>query len=45
MCYTMVTVIKKRFGYDDALEAFGVHGAGGTLGAVLYWHPRHQRGR
>jgi Amt family ammonium transporter len=27
--------IKGRFGYDDALDAFGVHGVGGTLGAVL----------
>jgi ammonium transporter, Amt family len=35
VCYLMVTVVKKRFGYDDALDAFGVHGVGGTLGAVL----------
>ncbi len=35
VCYGMVTVVKKRFGYDDALDAFGVHGAGGTLGALL----------
>jgi Amt family ammonium transporter len=35
VCYAMVTVVKKRFGYDDALDAFGVHGAGGTLGALL----------
>ncbi len=35
VCYAMVTVVKKKFGYDDALDAFGVHGAGGTLGAVL----------
>jgi Amt family ammonium transporter len=34
-CYFMVTAVKKRFGYDDSLDAFGVHGAGGTLGAVL----------
>jgi Amt family ammonium transporter len=27
--------IKGRFGYDDALDAFGVHGMGGTLGAIL----------
>jgi Amt family ammonium transporter len=27
--------VKKRFGYDDSLDAFGVHGAGGTLGALL----------
>ena len=34
-CFLMVTVVKKRFGYDDSLDAFGVHGAGGTLGAIL----------
>ena len=28
-------LIKSRFGYDDALDAFGVHGVGGALGAVL----------
>ena len=31
----MVTRVKRKFGYDDALDAFGVHGAGGTLGALL----------
>jgi Amt family ammonium transporter len=35
VCYLMVTKVKQRFGYDDALDAFGVHGAGGTLGAIL----------
>ena len=35
LCYLMVTRIKPKFGYDDALDAFGVHGAGGTLGAIL----------
>ena len=35
LCYLMVTRIKPRFGYDDSLDAFGVHGAGGTLGAIL----------
>jgi Amt family ammonium transporter len=35
ICYLMVSVVKKRFGYDDALDAFGVHGVGGTLGAIL----------
>ena len=35
VCYVMVTRVKKKFGYDDALDAFGVHGAGGTLGALL----------
>lgn len=35
VCYLMVTRVKGRFGYDDSLDAFGVHGAGGTLGALL----------
>jgi len=35
VCYLMVTAVKKQFGYDDSLDAFGVHGAGGTLGALL----------
>jgi Amt family ammonium transporter len=35
MCYFMVTRVKRKFAYDDALDAFGVHGAGGTLGALL----------
>jgi Amt family ammonium transporter len=34
-CYWMVAVVKAKFGYDDSLDAFGVHGAGGTLGAIL----------
>jgi Amt family ammonium transporter len=34
-CYLMVAKVKARFGYDDSLDAFGVHGAGGTLGAIL----------
>jgi len=34
-CFVMVTIAKARFGYDDALDAFGVHGAGGTIGALL----------
>jgi ammonium transporter, Amt family len=34
-CYYMVAGVKARFGYDDSLDAFGVHGAGGTLGAIL----------
>jgi len=34
-CYWMVTKFKALFGYDDALDAFGVHGAGGTIGAIL----------
>ncbi len=35
VCYLMVTKVKRRFGYDDSLDAFGVHGIGGTLGALL----------
>jgi Amt family ammonium transporter len=35
VCYFMVTVVKHKLGYDDTLDAFGVHGAGGTLGAIL----------
>jgi len=35
MCALMVSAVKMRFGYDDSLDAFGVHGAGGTLGALL----------
>lgn len=34
-CYVMVAKVKARFGYDDSLDAFGVHGAGGTIGALL----------
>jgi Amt family ammonium transporter len=35
VCYLMVAVVKSAFGYDDSLDAFGVHGVGGTLGALL----------
>jgi Amt family ammonium transporter len=35
ICYLAVTKLKKAFGYDDALDAFGVHGIGGTLGALM----------
>jgi Amt family ammonium transporter len=34
-CSFMVFAVKSRLGYDDSLDAFGVHGAGGTLGALL----------
>ena len=34
-CFLMVTKVKSMFHYDDSLDAFGVHGAGGTLGALL----------
>src|ERR1700693_5423312 len=35
VCFFMVTAVKSKFGYDDTLDAFGVHGAGGTVGALL----------
>ena len=35
VCYLACTSLKSKFGYDDSLDAFGVHGVGGTLGAVL----------
>lgn len=34
-CYLMVAKVKARFKYDDSLDAFGIHGAGGTIGAIL----------
>src|SRR5207244_5092568 len=34
-CFLMVTEVKKRLGYDDSLDVFGVHGTGGTVGAIL----------
>jgi Amt family ammonium transporter len=34
-CYYMVAVVKNRFGYDDSLDAFGVHGVGGFVGCLL----------
>ncbi len=34
-CFFMVVKVKSIFGYDDSLDAFGVHGAGGTMGALL----------
>ncbi len=35
VCSFMVFRVKKFFGYDDSLDAFGVHGVGGTMGALL----------
>ena len=35
VCYLMCAKVKGWFGYDDSLDAFGVHGAGGTVGALL----------
>jgi Amt family ammonium transporter len=35
ICYWGATGLKHAFGYDDSLDAFGVHGVGGTVGAIL----------
>jgi ammonium transporter, Amt family len=35
VCFYMVTVAKNRLGYDDSLDAFGVHGVGGLMGCIL----------
>ncbi len=35
VCYFACATLKRRLGYDDSLDAFGVHGVGGTLGALL----------
>jgi Amt family ammonium transporter len=35
VCFFACTTIKNKFGYDDSLDVFGVHGVGGTLGALL----------
>jgi ammonium transporter, Amt family len=35
ICYWAVTSLKSMFGYDDALDVFGVHGVGGIVGAIL----------
>jgi ammonium transporter, Amt family len=35
ICYLAVTVLKKSLGYDDSLDAFGIHGIGGFTGAIL----------
>ena len=34
ICYVMVAVVKPALGYDDSLDAFGIHGVGGTWGAL-----------
>jgi Amt family ammonium transporter len=34
-CYVMVCEVKKRLGYDDTLDVFGIHGIGGIFGAIL----------
>ena len=35
ICFIMVAKVKPKLGYDDSLDAFGVHGIGGILGAIL----------
>jgi Amt family ammonium transporter len=35
VCYLGATSLKRRFGYDDSLDAFGIHGIGGAVGALL----------
>jgi Amt family ammonium transporter len=34
-CFYACVIVKKQFGYDDALDAFGIHGVGGIIGAIL----------
>ncbi|PQV55692.1 Amt family ammonium transporter [Defluviimonas denitrificans] len=34
VCYFFVTTVKQKFGYDDSLDVFGVHGIGGIVGAI-----------
>jgi len=35
LCYTFVAIVKTKLGYDDSLDAFGVHGVGGALGTIF----------
>lgn len=35
LSYFMISVVKKKFGYDDALDAFGCHGIGGMFGGIM----------
>ncbi len=35
LCYFFSTSVKKKFGYDDSLDVFGIHGIGGIIGALL----------
>jgi Amt family ammonium transporter len=39
VCYASVVIVKSKLGYDDSLDAFGVHGVGGALGVLLvgFW--------
>ena len=43
ICYTMVSIVKNIFKYDDSLDAFGVHGVGGTVGRVADRRVRGER--
>ncbi|NWN61892.1 ammonium transporter, partial [Pseudomonas sp. MAFF 301512] len=35
ICFFCATSLKRKLGYDDSLDAFGVHGIGGIVGAIL----------
>ena len=35
LCFAMVVIVKNKLGYDDSLDAFGVHGVGGLAGCLL----------
>jgi Amt family ammonium transporter len=35
VCFLGATIVKRRMGYDDSLDAFGVHGVGGMVGSIL----------
>ncbi len=35
ICFFCATSLKRKLGYDDSLDAFGVHGVGGIVGAIL----------
>lgn len=35
VCFYMVVIVKNKLGYDDSLDAFGVHGIGGFIGCLL----------
>jgi len=35
VCYLFATMLKQKFGYDDSLDVFGVHGVGGFIGTIM----------
>jgi len=43
ICYFLVAVVKVKFGYDDSLDAFGVHGVGGSGARLLRVFGRRKR--